>query len=65
MVFAHGFGCDQNKWRHVSLAFEDRFCVVFFDHVGAGGSDLKSYDQKKYSTLYIASKNRHRARRNS
>ena len=51
MVFAHGFGCDQNMWRHVSPAFEDKFRVVLFDHVGAGGSDLKAYDPKKYSTL--------------
>ena len=34
MLFAHGFGCDQNMWRHVSPAFEDRFQVVLFDHVG-------------------------------
>jgi sigma-B regulation protein RsbQ len=51
MVFAHGFGCDQNMWRHVSPAFEDKFRVVLFDHVGAGGSDLKAYDSAKYSTL--------------
>ena len=24
MVFAHGFGCDQNMWRFVAPAFEDR-----------------------------------------
>lgn len=51
MLFAHGFGCDQNMWRFVSPAFEDKFRVVLFDHVGAGGSDLKAYDHKKYSTL--------------
>jgi sigma-B regulation protein RsbQ len=51
MIFAHGFGCDQNMWRYVSPAFEDQFQVVLFDHVGAGGSDLKAYDPKKYSTL--------------
>ena len=51
MVFAHGFGCDQNMWRHVSPAFEDKFRIVLFDHVGAGGSDLKAYDPEKYSTL--------------
>jgi len=51
MVFAHGFGCDQNMWRYVSPAFEDRFRIVLFDHVGAGGSDLKAYDRAKYSTL--------------
>ncbi|MDB5411346.1 MAG: alpha/beta hydrolase, partial [Rhodospirillales bacterium] len=25
MVFAHGFGCDQNMWRFVAPAFEDAF----------------------------------------
>lgn len=51
MMLAHGFGCDQNMWRHVSPAFEDRFRTILFDHVGAGGSDLKAYDPKKYATL--------------
>jgi sigma-B regulation protein RsbQ len=51
MVFAHGFGCDQNMWRFVAPAFEDRFRTVLFDHVGAGGSDLSAYDPEKYSTL--------------
>lgn len=51
MVFAHGFGCDQNMWRFVAPHFEDRFRVVVFDHVGAGGSDLSAYDAEKYATL--------------
>jgi sigma-B regulation protein RsbQ len=51
MVFAHGFGCDQNMWRFVEPAFRDEFRTVLFDHVGAGGSDLKAYDTTKYSTL--------------
>lgn len=51
MMFAHGFGCDQNMWRFVAPAFEDRFRVVLFDHVGAGGSDLRAYDPEKYGTL--------------
>jgi sigma-B regulation protein RsbQ len=51
MVFAHGFGCDQNMWRYVAPAFEDRFRVVLFDHVGAGRSDLRAYDPQRYSTL--------------
>ena len=44
MLFAHGFGCDQNMWRFVAPAFEDDYRVVLFDHVGAGGSDLSAYD---------------------
>lgn len=51
MVFAHGFGCDQRMWRLVAPAFEHDFRVVTFDHVGAGGSDLSSYDPARYSTL--------------
>jgi sigma-B regulation protein RsbQ len=51
MVFAHGFGCDQNMWRFVAPAFEDRFRVIAFDHVGAGGSDLSAYDPDKYASL--------------
>ncbi len=51
MVFAHGFGCDQNMWRFVEPAFENDFRTVLFDHVGAGGSDLAAYDKVKYATL--------------
>jgi len=51
MMFAHGFGCDQNMWRYVAPAFEGDFKTVLFDHVGAGGSDLKAYDRAKYSSL--------------
>jgi sigma-B regulation protein RsbQ len=51
VVFAHGFGCDQNMWRFVAPTFERDFRVVLFDHVGAGGSDLSAYDPVKYSSL--------------
>ncbi|HET6698603.1 MAG TPA: alpha/beta hydrolase [Nocardioidaceae bacterium] len=51
LVFAHGFGCDQNMWRYVAPAFEDDFRVVRFDHVGAGGSDLSAYDPDRYASL--------------
>lgn len=51
MVFAHGFGCDQNMWRFVAPAFEQDFRIVLFDQVGAGGSDLAAYDASRYSAL--------------
>jgi sigma-B regulation protein RsbQ len=51
MVFAHGFGCDQNMWRFVAPAFEKDFTTVLFDHVGAGRSDLSAYSREKYATL--------------
>ncbi len=51
MLFAHGFGCDQNMWRFVAPAFEQDYKVILFDHVGAGQSDLAAYNRSKYSTL--------------
>ena len=51
MVFAHGFGCDQNMWRFVAPAFAANYRIILFDHVGAGGSDLSAYDPEKYASL--------------
>jgi sigma-B regulation protein RsbQ len=51
IVFAHGFGCDQNMWRLVAPSFEPDFRVVLFDNVGAGKSDLSAYDPLKYASL--------------
>jgi len=51
MLFAHGFGCDQNMWRFVAPAFEHHYRVVLFDYVGSGKSDLSAYDRERYSTL--------------
>ena len=44
MLFAHGFGCDQNMWRFITPAFEDDYRIILFDYVGAGKSDLSAYD---------------------
>lgn len=51
MIFAHGFGCDQNMWRFVAPAFEDEYRVVLFDHVGAGQSDPAAWHPGKYASL--------------
>ncbi|WP_404934753.1 alpha/beta fold hydrolase [Nitratireductor sp. L15S-10] len=51
MIFAHGFGCDQNMWRFIAPEFERDHRVILFDHVGAGRSDLGAYDQERYATL--------------
>jgi sigma-B regulation protein RsbQ len=51
LLFAHGFGCDQSMWRYVVPHFADRYRLVLFDHVGAGGSDHRAYDAERYSTL--------------
>lgn len=51
MLFAHGFGCDQNMWRFMTPAFSDDYRIVLFDYVGSGKSDLNAYDARRYSTL--------------
>ncbi|HLI78023.1 MAG TPA: alpha/beta hydrolase [Acidobacteriaceae bacterium] len=51
IVFAHGYGCDQNMWRHVTPGFADRYRLVLFDYVGSGHSDTAAFDRSRYSTL--------------
>src|SRR4051812_44305728 len=51
MVFAHGFGCDQNMWRFLAPRFARTHRVLTFDLVGAGNSDAGSYDFSKYASL--------------
>jgi sigma-B regulation protein RsbQ len=51
MLFAHGFGCDQNMWRLVAPAFEEAYRTALFNQVGAGQSDLSAYDESRYATL--------------
>lgn len=52
MIFAHGYGCDQNMWRFITPAFEKDFKIVLFDHVGSGKSDISAYDYQKYDSLH-------------
>ncbi|MEJ7646124.1 MAG: alpha/beta hydrolase [Chryseolinea sp.] len=51
MVFAHGFGCDQNMWRFLIPAFEQSYKIVAFDYVGAGNSQVSAYNEERYSNL--------------
>lgn len=51
MLFAHGFGCDQNMWRFVTPAFEEDYRIILFDYVGSGKSDLRSYSAERYGGL--------------
>ena len=51
MLFAHGFGCDQNMWRYITPHFEDDYRIVLFDYVGSGQSDLSAYDAARYGSL--------------
>ena len=51
MLFAHGFGCDQNVWRFITPAFEDHYRIVLFDYVGHGRSDVRAYSPRRYADL--------------
>lgn len=51
MIFAHGFGCDQNMWRFVAPAFKEDYKIVLFDYVGSGKSDPGAYKPERYADL--------------
>ncbi len=51
MLFAHGFGCDQNMWRCVTPAFEATYKIILFDYVGSGKSDAAAYNAERYAEL--------------
>jgi sigma-B regulation protein RsbQ len=51
MVFAHGFGCDQNMWRFTAPAFTNTHRTVLFDHIGCGRSDSRAYDPVRHGSL--------------
>jgi sigma-B regulation protein RsbQ len=52
MLFAHGFGCDQNMWRFITPAFENDYKIILFDYVGAGKSDKLAYNKERYASLH-------------
>jgi sigma-B regulation protein RsbQ len=52
LVFAHGYGCDQNMWRFVAPHFYEKYKVVLFDHIGSGKSDTEAYNFETYSSLH-------------
>jgi len=49
IMFAHGFGCDQQVWSRITPAFEQDFKIVLFDYVGSGHSDKSAYTSERYS----------------
>ena len=51
ILFAHGFGCDQNMWRFITPSFENDYKIILFDYVGCGGSDVLAYNADRYATL--------------
>lgn len=51
LLFAHGYGCDQNVWQQVASALVADHEVVLYDFAGCGASDPSLYDTVRHATL--------------
>lgn len=51
LLYAHGFGCSQEMWSHVTPAFASTHRQVLFDYVGSGRSDRTAFDPRRYADL--------------
>jgi sigma-B regulation protein RsbQ len=51
LLYAHGFGCNQNMWDRITPAFAGTHRQVLFDYVGSGQSALSAFDPVRYSRL--------------
>lgn len=51
LMYAHGFGCNQDMWDQVVPAFTEEYKQILFDYVGSGQSDLSSWSKDRYSNL--------------
>jgi len=51
LLYAHGFGCNQNMWDRVTPAFQSSYKQVLFDYVGSGRSDIAAFNPEKYANL--------------
>lgn len=51
LIFAHGYGCDQNMWRLLTPAFADRYRIHLYDLAGAGRSTPGTYDKHRHGSL--------------
>ena len=51
MIFAHGYGCDQNMWRFITPAFSEHYSIVLFDHVGARDNGRIGFRPRPYGSL--------------
>ncbi|SDJ55535.1 alpha/beta fold hydrolase [Salimicrobium halophilum] len=51
IMFAHGFGCDQQVWEYVIPEFFDTYQVILFDYVGSGRASVDAYSRDRYGFL--------------
>jgi sigma-B regulation protein RsbQ len=51
LVFAHGFGSEQQAWKHQIKTFQTEYRLVLFDYLGCGKSDISNYNPLRYNSL--------------
>lgn len=51
LMYAHGFGCNQDMWDQIVPAFDGEYKQILFDYVGSGQSDLAFWSIDRYSNL--------------
>lgn len=51
LLYAHGFGCNQEMWKFLTPAFSASHRQVLFDYVGSGNSDASAFDPERYCSL--------------
>ncbi|MDV3000876.1 MAG: Sigma factor SigB regulation protein RsbQ [Chroococcopsis gigantea SAG 12.99] len=52
LVFANGFGSDQQVWRHIIPSFKDEFRIVLFDLPNSNLTSNQEFDKLKYDSLH-------------
>ena len=51
LVLAHGFGCDQSSWQHLSPWLMQRYRVVVFDLACAGTVATEAFDMRRHGDI--------------
>lgn len=51
LLYAHGFGCNQEVWQFLTPAFSSSHRQILFDYVGSGSSDARAFDPDRYGSL--------------
>lgn len=52
LMFAHGYGCDQNMWRFLTPQLARRYRVITYDLAGCGKAAPDSYDFERHASLH-------------
>jgi sigma-B regulation protein RsbQ len=51
LLYAHGFGCNQDMWNRLTPAFQETHRQVLFDYVGCGKSAPSAFEETRYASL--------------